>query len=1391
MFKELVKSIIKYKKDKCILALQLSENLKNNIKDDLIAAYEISEPLVAEYMQEFKNSSSFFNFLIDILHVPFLNELDNNTLFDRDKYTNQELEKCKRELQKCMTEYHSLKTELDFKDSEILQSQNNKSDLEQKFIDYMKNSKTKDSQEYEELNSEFSKCKWDLKQMMLENESLQKQLEANNESHLRDLIRKNKDLEERLNSLNAKIIEYDNANDITDHMTLQTENMTLQRENINLQSQISHLNAELLNVNTKNSKDYEYIKKIQSENVNLDRQVKESELAIGTLKQQETILQNETKRLGDKIETLKALIKEEREKYNLAYLESNTFQNTLETLKSESENHEYKFQNEREFLNNEILRLRNLIKKETEKAATQITELQDEIAMLKSQLKTNESKLQNEKDKREALNKIIKVKQEEIENITDESIRFQGQLEILKKQSEHDETTFKNKNKMFIEKIQSLEHLLEKEKEKYEKESTKFQNEANVNDYQDKEWEEEEADRNLAPLYDIFKTEKDFIHEPVTLNKLANKVRDVFQSVKKLETENAELRSFYNEITKIFEIPKKMNSANLIQVPHLIRDMYDDVNLENGDLKAIFESLIKASKNKFKLLVPTLRSRKMSPWLERFKTMSEDIKLEEKEKQEHLEKKLNLLIDERNDLKDALEQLIRVFSKQSKHNINLLLDNKEYEEVSREILDEYNKTVTVANQELSKFQKNIKILKEENDDLNEKLTNEEAAHNDCEKNLVKSEKKYQQCLQLQKANEMKNSELSSEISELKEKLQECKQNTDSLQSMLTQCKNEKIEIERSHDDKDTDRNILQSKIQIEKEKTADYKNKYNEAMQNLNYQKKINDQLQEEYDLKSERFNEINTLLLNCQKELTDVNTQLINNEIRHAAEKKEYYDLHTSLSNCLADKENLHQRVQVLENTKQHAENLIDNLTESKSWDANIREQLKQEIAKLQNQTKEEVTGSLFQNIDFLQNEKETYKKLYETEKNAKEKLEQEIAKTQNQIKVVEVKNENDETKFEKETKKLNLMLVERDEKITWYKKELVDRTSKHELEIEMLKNKIATLDTQLNEYKQKIKKRDYENEEEETIAKKVKKELDDKKVKRDDIEDDSSLRKEIASLKEKLKDAIKDKYKEVAEVRKQEQIKFSNLQKQCNSKVDKITDNITDTITKDYKEKIKELQKLILDKDDLIVAYQKELEKLQSETTIDTRGALFNNSVMERQYQSLLELCLICVASYFHLYNNYVQQQPIKENTEKILKLANKIELLQEVNDVEKILKSYVLMHLDSLMGVKHEPPVSENLIIREYVDKAKREIKSVAQIETLFKKFTIPFVPKNLNMYADSLLIFKKLLDCDTDDLLYQITEMANLLDKKFSAYSSKVTLLEFLNFKLGEMDLMITE
>lgn len=69
MFTELVTNLIKYRQENCILSLQMFETIKQMIQEDLISAYELSQPLVNENISLFKNNTSFFNFLLQLFSI--------------------------------------------------------------------------------------------------------------------------------------------------------------------------------------------------------------------------------------------------------------------------------------------------------------------------------------------------------------------------------------------------------------------------------------------------------------------------------------------------------------------------------------------------------------------------------------------------------------------------------------------------------------------------------------------------------------------------------------------------------------------------------------------------------------------------------------------------------------------------------------------------------------------------------------------------------------------------------------------------------------------------------------------------------------------------------------------------------------------------------------------------------------------------------------------------------------------------------------------------------------------------------------------------------------------------------------------------------------------------
>ena len=130
MFVELITSLNEYKQTNNIYALQMFKEIKQMIQNDLVAAYEMSQTLIENDLNLFRNSTSFFQFILQHFNLVEINfnekgNYEKKELIDKD-YSNLEqnnlkieIDNLKKERDELISKEENCKLELDNLKSEM------------------------------------------------------------------------------------------------------------------------------------------------------------------------------------------------------------------------------------------------------------------------------------------------------------------------------------------------------------------------------------------------------------------------------------------------------------------------------------------------------------------------------------------------------------------------------------------------------------------------------------------------------------------------------------------------------------------------------------------------------------------------------------------------------------------------------------------------------------------------------------------------------------------------------------------------------------------------------------------------------------------------------------------------------------------------------------------------------------------------------------------------------------------------------------------------------------------------------------------------------------------------------------------------------------------------
>lgn len=163
------------------LAFNAMNTLKRDIKNDLIEAYSLSEPLVRKYNNAFWASNSFLDFLIQISNLPDYRMNCSKLPVNRSEQMT-DLNNCRKELERCKEESEHVKQQM--------------TDSLKKLKNYEK--------DYNGLSEELERIKKRLNKCVDENADLSKKLQQQKD-HANGLELYNNGLQQRLRSYESQL----------------------------------------------------------------------------------------------------------------------------------------------------------------------------------------------------------------------------------------------------------------------------------------------------------------------------------------------------------------------------------------------------------------------------------------------------------------------------------------------------------------------------------------------------------------------------------------------------------------------------------------------------------------------------------------------------------------------------------------------------------------------------------------------------------------------------------------------------------------------------------------------------------------------------------------------------------------------------------------------------------------------------------------------------------------------------------------------------------------------------------------------------------------------------------------------------------------------------------
>lgn len=233
-FKTLVESILKQMADPDDnLALNAMNTLTRDIKNDLIQAYNLSEPLVEKHTWLFWNSSSFLDFLIKISKLPYHKDYHPNLSLNRCQQM-ADLDKCNTNLEESDKQCKYIKSQLTDVKKKLEKCEEDKYELEQN-LEKLKRKKTCTllastcKEQKNELENELEKCKRNVTNLKEENSNLQMELKRC-QNEIQNAVRCNSDLNTTYKQLALEYEKIEKAAKLENN-TLHLLNNQLQESN--------------------------------------------------------------------------------------------------------------------------------------------------------------------------------------------------------------------------------------------------------------------------------------------------------------------------------------------------------------------------------------------------------------------------------------------------------------------------------------------------------------------------------------------------------------------------------------------------------------------------------------------------------------------------------------------------------------------------------------------------------------------------------------------------------------------------------------------------------------------------------------------------------------------------------------------------------------------------------------------------------------------------------------------------------------------------------------------------------------------------------------------------------------------------------------------------------
>ena len=825
---------------------------------------------------------------------------------------------------------------------------------------------------------------------------------SNNIEELIKELKEEKDKEKKLNNDLKEITEKLNKlNQEKDKISSQNSN-----ESNNLNKLMEEKNNEIIKLKNKlNQTEKICSEKIKEMKQKLEEAEKESHQKELESTQISSDFQREKVLMEQKIIFLEKALKE---------LEENKLRsNPYNTTSKKSKNDETTIKQKKEKLEEEIKRLNKAIK-----------ELQEKNIELDSQLLTKGKRIENEKNN---ITELVETYQKKLEDLQDSNSELAKNINKFKedaaKQMEILSTEYEKQIEEILNQQKNLDDEFKTKEEELRKNLAKVQAELSVLT-QDKEL----VDKKITQVKDKNQSEK--IEHDKYIKILEENNKELMDKYEMTSKENAELKSIYNE--EINKLTLENNSKE-----EQIRIKNEKLKDELNQLINDYDIQIKTLKNKVteneNNIIPKMKQKILDLQNEK-ENLAQDIELCGKSQKHKLaeialqyeDKKEQIINNNRQQLEDnnnendqQIQEIRKVYqiekdkiSEQMRNENDLAQEKmnqieKEQNEILNELekekddkiaelqdaLDEINlnhdeyvkkveKELFLRNQKIENLQKFIndtknsidvikmqqeQYLKEQNEEfenekniLNEKIKN---AEKDCETTEIEITKLTEQ-----------NTQMESNLNELKEKFADLEQELKDVQNNLDQeindLKNKLNEINNNinlnNANYEKELSLKEQKSEFLSKKLEDIKNEYNELKESFE------DKLTQ---TKDEVTNEFTEKIENLKKEKENLEN-IINNLEKEYSTLQQNYD--TETESLTKEKESITEKLNDLTIKKKQ---LGDQLDTQHCNDQTI-------ILKLRNEFKLKNDGLVKDNLSLqekLQKLEQSYNKLtnsYDTEK-------------------------------------------------------------------------------------------------------------------------------------------------------------------------------------------------------------------------------------------------------------------------------------------------------------------------------------------------------------------------------------------------------------------------